>query len=68
MIRETAMREERWQFNKQPVQERWWRNERGGDATTNQHERGTVRGERWWCDKRGEGWYGKVLHGQQDKR
>jgi len=53
------MRGERWKFNNQPAQERWRRNERGGDATTNQHERGAARGERRWRDKRGEGWYGK---------
>ena len=62
------MRGERWQFNNQQAQERWWCNERGGDATTNQHERGAAQGERQWRDKRGEGWYGKGLHGQHDKR
>ena len=43
------MRGERWQFNNhQLAQERWWRNERGGDATTNKHERGAAQGERRW--------------------
>ena len=53
--REVAMRQERWQFNNQPAQERHWSNERQGNATTSQHKRGTVQHERQGRDKRGAG-------------
>jgi hypothetical protein len=48
-----VMHRQRWQFNNQPARERCWRNERGGDATTSQHKRGTARRVRQWRDKRG---------------
>jgi hypothetical protein len=50
--REVAMRQERWQFNNQPAQERHWSNKRQGNATTSQHKRGAVQHERRWRDKR----------------
>jgi hypothetical protein len=54
-MREVAMRQERWQFNNQPAQERRWSNERRGNATTSQHKRDAVQHERRWRDKRGAG-------------
>jgi hypothetical protein len=53
--REVVMRQERRQFNNQPVRERHWSNERQGNATTSQHKRGAVQHERRWRDKRGVG-------------